>query len=373
MKILFIHGVGHAEQDASWWQPWHTEVEKNIRGWNVGAVVESFHSAYDDLFRQSALPALPVALIRGLLSGFEHAVIDKIVDFFRGGRGLADIPDELHWHVGMVALWLGDDQLREQVRRRVEQDIRSARPDVIIAHSLGSLISYDAISQNQDLVAARTYVTLGSQIGNPFVLNQWAGGRVVGLPGARQWYHLFNPHDPVLTAGINRSDDNFMQIDATSTVEGLDAHDALLYFQNPNVRQTVWMALAGSQGKDLTPDAGISAKGAWLAEETARVIIGSRRAKRRALLVGINEYRDPASKLDGCLNDVFLMSSVCRNAVSIPKISGLSSTTGPMPRASGIAWPGSWEVFGTGMTGYSITAAMVPGCRFTDRTGGLNG
>ncbi len=33
-------------------------------------------------------------------------------------------------------------------------------------------------------------------------------------------------------------------------------------------------------------------------------------AKRKALLVGINDYPDPKDKLDGCLNDVFLMSSV---------------------------------------------------------------
>ncbi len=31
---------------------------------------------------------------------------------------------------------------------------------------------------------------------------------------------------------------------------------------------------------------------------------------RRALLIGINNYPDPASRLDGCVNDVFLMSSV---------------------------------------------------------------
>jgi hypothetical protein len=36
----------------------------------------------------------------------------------------------------------------------------------------------------------------------------------------------------------------------------------------------------------------------------------NRKPQRRALLIGINDYPDPSNRLEGCVNDVFLMSSV---------------------------------------------------------------
>jgi len=35
---------------------------------------------------------------------------------------------------------------------------------------------------------------------------------------------------------------------------------------------------------------------------------------QRALLVGINDYPDPQNRLEGCVNDVFLMSSVLQES-----------------------------------------------------------
>jgi hypothetical protein len=48
-------------------------------------------------------------------------------------------------------------------------------------------------------LARSRYVTLGSQLGNPFVVGNLSGGRLTGLP-VRHWYHLYNSEDDVFTA-----------------------------------------------------------------------------------------------------------------------------------------------------------------------------
>src|SRR6185369_3917963 len=43
------------------------------------------------------------------------------------------------------------------------------------------------------------------------------------------------------------------------------------------------------------------------------VRVAEARPRRRALLIGINDYPDPANRLEGCVNDVFLMSRVLQD------------------------------------------------------------
>jgi hypothetical protein len=53
------------------------------------------------------------------------------------------------------------------------------------------------------------YVTLGSQLGNPFVSGHLDGGGVQPL-SVRRWVHLYNPHDDAFTAPLTFADqDNF--------------------------------------------------------------------------------------------------------------------------------------------------------------------
>ncbi len=311
MKVLFVHGVGHTESAQDWGESWNTTMLSGLHHWSPDVEIQPFYSAYDDLFRGSSLPSVPAALIRGLLSGLEHGVIDRIVDFFRGRRGIGEVPDWLHWHVGMVAMWLGDSDLRSRTRDQLVRQTEEVSPDVVVAHSLGSLISYDALTSNPSLISKRTYITLGSQIGNPFVVDQWAAGRVVDLEEAIHWYHLYNPKDPVLTAPLRISDGNFSQIQLETKESGIEAHDALVYLRSPEVGQTAWLDLAGrADTRGLTRSKNAIDPRVRVRQQVAAVITDHQKAKRRALLIGINTYPDPANQLDGCVNDVFLMSSV---------------------------------------------------------------
>ena len=70
----------------------------------------------------------------------------------------------------MVAEWDQNAPLRAALRKRLVERINAFKPDVIMAHSLGSVICYDAFShEDKNACAGRYLVTFGSQIANPFL------------------------------------------------------------------------------------------------------------------------------------------------------------------------------------------------------------
>ena len=94
--------------------------------------------------------------------------------WFRPRRGLLDWAKPVAeaadgWHAGMVAEWDQNAALRAALRKRLVERINAFKPDVIMAHSLGSVICYDAFShEDEKACAGRFLVTFGSQIANPF-------------------------------------------------------------------------------------------------------------------------------------------------------------------------------------------------------------
>ena len=95
--------------------------------------------------------------------------------WFRPRRGLLDWAKPVveaadGWHAGMVAEWDQNAALRVALRKRLIERIHTFNPDVIMAHSLGRIICYDAFSQeDKNACAGRYLVTFGSQIANPFL------------------------------------------------------------------------------------------------------------------------------------------------------------------------------------------------------------
>jgi hypothetical protein len=184
--------------------------------------------------------------------------------------------------------------------------VRDFNPDVVCAHSLGSLASYDAFIQlpagARNRIREVTYLTFGSQIGNPFVRAQF-GGRIVPLP-CRRWFHLFNAEDDVFTARIRLQADGFEQVDTLFDLPDPLDHDAGAYLQHANTVNRVWASIAGGPEYEPLRAARQLTRGTTLARP--------RRAQpgRRALLVGINQYPDVKDRLEGCVNDVYQVSAM---------------------------------------------------------------
>ncbi len=301
MKILLVHGIGHCETNPDYYGPWKQAIAARLAERGFQGEPEFQALLYDDLFtKHSASPAVYAAAVTELLaSATWHSIADPIDNLFHPFR---DFGDDVRWKVGMVAQLTVENDLRRDLRNLLATTVSQFQPDVIAAHSLGSLVTYDFLhndSRAQAIASNVTYITFGSQINNVFAHSRLFPGPIK-VPGVKFWFHLYNQQDPVLTAPIKISDPNFLQVATPSSAQHDPIGDAANpgYLNHPETVEKVWATLATSTGSR--------------AFRRSLSIVRNVKAKprRRALLVGINNYPDAANRLEGCVNDTFLMSAL---------------------------------------------------------------
>ena len=311
MKILAIHGVGHGDAKTDWKPQWEQAVARGLGAWQPQLQPEIAYFAYDDLFEKAPLgvPQVLEALYRLSASGLFHGLTDRM----RSRGGLASALDAVRWTAGMIAQWVALEDLRNQLRIRLAKEIGELQPDVVLAHSLGSLIAYDTL--RRDAVAGgalaqdRTFVSFGSQIGNPAVRSVF-GGRIEPLDACRFWWHLFNPEDDVFTCPVGLpSAGRFRQVDTFFDLPGYADHDGASYLVHEGAALTVWQDLAATRARGRR--AAAAARPADLAQQHARIVTRPKPAelRQKAVLVGIAEYADASNNLEGPVNDVFAVSA----------------------------------------------------------------
>jgi hypothetical protein len=297
LSILCIHGVAHGDADAALVPTWTGAIVADIQRWQPEREVALDFLRYDDLFDHAPLNLAVYGEAFGRLMA--SGVLHGIGDLLGGARALSDVPDVIRWTAGMIAQWAAEDPLRDALRKRLLAKMKEKDYVAVFAHSLGSLLSYDAFAREPDAIADRIYVTLGSQVGNPFVRDCFAG-RIVPLASARMWYHLYNQDDHVFTCPIRLDAPNFAQVDTTfDKPDDALNHDPVWYLDHANTQARVWPELAGA-----------ARPARMMQRAIAKTRSVAKRPDRRALLVGINDYPDAANRLEGCVNDVFLMSAV---------------------------------------------------------------
>ncbi|MDH3591286.1 MAG: caspase family protein, partial [Planctomycetota bacterium] len=307
LRILCVHGVGRHPVGGAWEQDWAGAIHSALGGAapDISPVIEYVH--YDDIFAGHKIGFFDA------LEAFGKLVGNAVGSIFRGaprGATARGGSGSLRWTAGMVVQWVENDDLRRQTRRRMRDRIRSVDPHLICAHSLGSLISYDAFTDDgADLVDDRTLLTFGSQIGNPFVAGSFLGGRIVPLATAKQWTHLYNEEDDVFAAPIRLHADNFEQIDTFFDLPGVADHSAVEYLEHPHAVADFWhdFAFTATERRRLRARP-VRANLRWAAPP-----------KKRALLVGINDYPDDSMRLAGCVNDVYLMSALLQETGYAPE------------------------------------------------------
>ena len=174
------------------------------------------------------------------------------------------------WHAGMVAEWDQNAALRATLRKRLIERINAFKPDVIMAHSLGSVICYDAFShEDKNACAGRYLVTFGSQIANPFLKAAHFDNKIVGV-NQKYWFHLFNKSDPVLAHRIVDRVPNFEEISWDDSVAGHDAvvdlekfPDHAGYLQRDLTWQRVYRVLAQRRASALWPAEARNSRAQW--------------------------------------------------------------------------------------------------------------
>lgn len=308
LKLMCVHGLGdHRASD--WEQTWAeaiTEAFPKVEG----VTLEFSFVTYDDIFEKTDISLMDTIVAMGKLAA---SGLSSIV---RRERGIvSDVSNAVRWSAGYVVAWVEDESFQRESRKRILAALREHKPDVVLAHSLGSLVTYNAFAHAEAqekavkaLLSKVTYVTLGSQIANPFVVGNLTNGRIQPL-GVDFWHHLYNFHDDVFTAPIRLpAVDNFSQTETPFDDDNIADHAAESYFRHRSTIMNVWRPLAAAQ-----VGAAPFGPGSRLRASTLRKAAEPRKPVKKALLIGINEYPDPAQRLEGCVNDVFMMSSVLQD------------------------------------------------------------
>jgi metacaspase-1 len=320
MKILAIHGLGHQEKNPTSWQPqWEKTLQDVLRKWNESLGVEVRFAEYDDLFGDTAMT------VGGTLGGFgrllwdevSYSVTDRFAGLFGRRRAFGEgVGEAAKWKIGMVTQFAEDEKLRARLRDTLTEQIEAVEPDVVFAHSLGTLLTYDLFLHppQNDIISNRYYITCGCQIGRR-ALRSLYGGRLETV-AAREWYNLYNSNDDVLVVPFTIYADNFQTIETTFDLPGVGDHDAVEYIRHGNAQNKVWREIAGlPRARVLLQEP--SRPGEKAKRVTVHEDVGERqltasvatRTPQRALLIGINEYPNPDDRLEGCVNDVFKMSA----------------------------------------------------------------
>jgi hypothetical protein len=304
LRVLGVHGLG--DHRASDWQVKWPEAIKAAFPDIEGLTLDFRFVTYDDIFEKTDISFFDTA-------GALWKLTKSGVSALGRNRGvISTISDKIRWTAGYVVAWVEDEGFQRQSRKRILDAVREHRPDVILAHSLGSLVTYNAFSHQdakekevERILAKVKYVTLGSQIANPFVLRNLTNGRILPLAVAF-WHHLYNVNDAVFTAPIRLWDGaNFRQTETPFDDDGIADHAPESYFRHRATVENVWRTIGAEAVGAKTFGSAPTVK--------ARTVATASRKTQKALLIGINDYPDPAQRLEGCINDVFTMSSVLQD------------------------------------------------------------
>ncbi|MAE72387.1 MAG: peptidase C14 [Gemmatimonadetes bacterium] len=307
LRMLGVHGLGD-HRHLPWKEEWEATVRRAFPD-VPGIELEFRFLSYDHIFEKVDISAweATVAVYKLLRSGATSIFGSRARA--RGARDPRGISEFLRRHAGCVVAWLEDEGFRKDTRAMVLAALEEQRPDVVLAHSLGSLVTYNAIThgdaaKHEPALRRLHYVTLGSQLGNAFVRANLTPGRLE-MPPVAQWRHLYNEEDDVFTSPIRfpgRSD--FCQIETSFDIKGVLDHSATHYLEHRATRALLWEPLAQiAAGRSRA-----AGKPAYRALFGSPTRAPKRKLHRRALLVGIDEYPAESDRLAGCVNDVFLMS-----------------------------------------------------------------
>ncbi|MFN4349233.1 MAG: caspase domain-containing protein [Hylemonella sp.] len=304
IRILCVHGV-NTNENGDWLAKWQQSIRSAAASAGVAADAFEFHELrYNAHFEAAhADGAVYAEAVKRLWNSYwaHRRALGRAAE-----KGLGTLIDNT---IGMVAKWTALPQLRQQLTSDLAQSIKRVNPHVICAHSLGSLITYDTLAAQQDLAQDRLLVTLGSQIGHPALAESF-GGYLKPLSTVRHWYHLFNAEDAVLTCELDFPEAPYTQLDTYFDEWGPLDHSAEQYLAHEVTASNVWAGLAKALPRSVElakPKPAPAVGGPWF---KAPIVQRRSPRKRRALLIGINEYPQPENRLSGCVNDVFQMSAM---------------------------------------------------------------
>ncbi|NJP25835.1 hypothetical protein OHB01_33330 [Microbispora hainanensis] len=134
-----------------------------------------------------------------------------------------------------VAAYLGGGDPRVRAREAVAEVVRRRRPRVVVAHSLGSVVTYEALWAHPDL-SVELLVTLGSPLGMRGVVFERLApvpvrGRGARPPGVRRWINIADKDDIAAIPAVLASCFDGVERDVSCDIDWLDFHTVRNYLR----------------------------------------------------------------------------------------------------------------------------------------------
>jgi hypothetical protein len=272
--VLGLHGIGQQQrgrlQMLPDWQAGLSDGVERAKGltWPKPSIDLAY---YGDVFLSGTdskgEPQDPEALDDEVVAFFEQ-VQDEVVDPLQPldvedpAKGLKGLPNPLmplaallerRFGVAGKLLFFGDlvqvrrfqrdDELAELVLDRV-REMRPQNARVLIGHSLGSVVAYEALCRIPDL-GITTLITLGSPLGLRSIrdgMSQKAHHCIPNLPpGVLRWINIYDPSDAVALAGGLAP--YWPKVEDKTVDNGNEAHSIARYLGKKVTGQTVVEAL----------------------------------------------------------------------------------------------------------------------------------
>ena len=154
-----------------------------------------------------------------------------------------------------VATYLRNGEAREKARNEVVAAVERENARIVIAHSLGSVVAYEALHSRPDL-EVELFITLGSPLGMPGVVFEKlqpgpVGGRGISPPRITRWVNIADRGDPVAIP-VGGLAPLFGAVSDYTTLIGLfDFHRVLKYLAEPTTATAILgylLAATGSAG-----------------------------------------------------------------------------------------------------------------------------
>ncbi|MCT9933402.1 hypothetical protein N5079_24615 [Planotetraspora sp. A-T 1434] len=132
-----------------------------------------------------------------------------------------------------VAAYLGGGDPRIRARDAVADVIRRRQPRVVVAHSLGSVVTYEAFWAHPDL-STELLITLGSPLGMKNVVFERlspipAHGRGARPPGVARWINIADKDDIAAIPPALRDRFDGVERDVACNIDWLDFHTVRNY------------------------------------------------------------------------------------------------------------------------------------------------
>jgi pimeloyl-ACP methyl ester carboxylesterase len=173
----------------------------------------------------------------------------------------------LQWFLTDIDRYFAEEALREQAMGRIVAAIEAAGDEVVLlGHSLGTVVAYDALRRHPDL-PVRGYVSFGSPLGLPSVrrLLEETGGPADFPAHLPRWANVYDKNDFVTgnqpLAALYTADDGRAVEDLLSKGKRpsplalVAAHDALVYLSSAPLGKAV-RAMVEAAGGDPEAERG---------------------------------------------------------------------------------------------------------------------